>query len=676
MKKNLSTFSTVLLAASQCSSNTALAFHSSSTIISRKCSTTTITFTPVHHASALFGKTCLNAAAASLEVPTALGMSTAMSVDMNVDLGVDEYTRNVYKEWCQTFGKEENSESYQVFAANYAELQSSMSKAYSGMVRVSEYADLSWDDYVKSSKAAEGEINAAVSIQNMKVPELKEECKQRNLLASGKKAEIVKRLKIALRFMATELPTESMQEQVYPEQKPQELMLEVEELSNDEQETTEIIDFTSMKVVELKEECKSRGLPVSGRKADLIQRLEVVTGVDQVVVEGSQNFFASMTVKELKEKCREMSLPVSGNKATLIARLQATSAEVEAPADTAQSTQEIEQEEEVVMVNGASVEEVKVKDEKLSVAPPPPATPLASASPTVTSDKSEEEETTLLEDIGELASILFTKVSKNVEVGNERNQLIQQEREKVLNQKQQEIAQVQKMKLEQQQKESEKRRQEELKMLEERRQAFEAAEQRRREQTAKERDQRRKEQEQQRILALQELEEEAIAKAKAEVEQAALRQQEMLQRKELLAQQTTAQAAEAADREAAEAKAVVEAASEAEVAAVAATKAAAEAEAAIAKAKVDAEREAARIKNFSVWKKPTTPKPQATPAPKSAITEREATVSGIPLSDIFASLRQVRAPNPSTTQEEKKNEVKENTKKKPVSFFALNKSNE
>lgn len=29
-----------------------------------------------------------------------------------------------------------------------------------------------------------------------------------------------------------------------------------------------------LKVVELKEECKKRGLPVSGKKADLVERLE------------------------------------------------------------------------------------------------------------------------------------------------------------------------------------------------------------------------------------------------------------------------------------------------------------------------------------------------------------------------------------------------------------------
>ena len=33
-------------------------------------------------------------------------------------------------------------------------------------------------------------------------------------------------------------------------------------------------DFSALKVVDLKEECKKRGLPVSGKKAELIERLE------------------------------------------------------------------------------------------------------------------------------------------------------------------------------------------------------------------------------------------------------------------------------------------------------------------------------------------------------------------------------------------------------------------
>lgn len=41
-------------------------------------------------------------------------------------------------------------------------------------------------------------------------------------------------------------------------------------------------DWAAMKVVELKEECKKRGLAVSGKKADLVERLEAYSAENEV----------------------------------------------------------------------------------------------------------------------------------------------------------------------------------------------------------------------------------------------------------------------------------------------------------------------------------------------------------------------------------------------------------
>ena len=46
-----------------------------------------------------------------------------------------------------------------------------------------------------------------------------------------------------------------------------------DETGSEEPDSTESIDYSSMTVAELKEILKEKGLPVSGKKADLIERL-------------------------------------------------------------------------------------------------------------------------------------------------------------------------------------------------------------------------------------------------------------------------------------------------------------------------------------------------------------------------------------------------------------------
>eukprot|EP00933_Yihiella_yeosuensis_P016114 TRINITY_DN13891_c0_g1_i1.p1 TRINITY_DN13891_c0_g1~~TRINITY_DN13891_c0_g1_i1.p1 ORF type:complete len:543 (-),score=116.49 TRINITY_DN13891_c0_g1_i1:209-1837(-) len=70
--------------------------------------------------------------------------------------------------------------------------------------------------------------------------------------------------------------------------------------------------FDGMKVAELKELCTEKGLKVTGKKADLLARLEEV-------IAGK---FGDMKVAELKELCTEKGLKVTGKKADLIARLE------------------------------------------------------------------------------------------------------------------------------------------------------------------------------------------------------------------------------------------------------------------------------------------------------------------------------------------------------------------
>ena len=102
-------------------------------------------------------------------------------------------------------------------------------------------------------------------------------------------------------------------------------------------EEPEEVDYESMTVPLLKEALKEQGLPVSGKKAELIERLkgetlgpieETEEGTsegegEEIPDEGSDEIdYDSMTVPLLKEALKEQGLPVSGKKAELIERLK------------------------------------------------------------------------------------------------------------------------------------------------------------------------------------------------------------------------------------------------------------------------------------------------------------------------------------------------------------------
>lgn len=90
-------------------------------------------------------------------------------------------------------------------------------------------------------------------------------------------------------------------------------------------------NWSSCNVGQLKVELKNRGLPVSGKKTDLIQRLiendntttsSVVSGAVAVVEDTSiETDWESMTVPQLKVQLRSQGLSVAGKKSDLISRL-------------------------------------------------------------------------------------------------------------------------------------------------------------------------------------------------------------------------------------------------------------------------------------------------------------------------------------------------------------------
>jgi hypothetical protein len=97
----------------------------------------------------------------------------------------------------------------------------------------------------------------------MTVPNLKAALKEQGLPVSGKKAELIERLK-------GDSEDEYEAETVGPigEEGTSE-----EETGSKETETTDV-DYDSMTVPNLKAALKEQGLPVSGKKAELIERLK------------------------------------------------------------------------------------------------------------------------------------------------------------------------------------------------------------------------------------------------------------------------------------------------------------------------------------------------------------------------------------------------------------------
>lgn len=91
-------------------------------------------------------------------------------------------------------------------------------------------------------------------------------------------------------------------------------------------------DFGVWKVAELKQALRNRGLPVTGRKAELVARLNSAqpaggsvgyadSDSSETDVEDQGELVAGLSVAELKERLREAGLSRSGTKATLARRL-------------------------------------------------------------------------------------------------------------------------------------------------------------------------------------------------------------------------------------------------------------------------------------------------------------------------------------------------------------------
>ena len=106
-------------------------------------------------------------------------------------------------------------------------------------------------------------------------------------------------------------------------------------IEEEETETTDV-DYDSMTLPDLKAALKEQGLPVSGKKAELVERLKENSEdetIDPIEEEGTSEEetettdvdYDTMTVPNLKAALKEQGLPISGKKAELIERLKGDS---------------------------------------------------------------------------------------------------------------------------------------------------------------------------------------------------------------------------------------------------------------------------------------------------------------------------------------------------------------
>ncbi|HJM44721.1 MAG TPA: SAP domain-containing protein, partial [Candidatus Poseidoniaceae archaeon] len=92
-------------------------------------------------------------------------------------------------------------------------------------------------------------------------------------------------------------------------------------------------------VAKLKEICKEKELPVSGKKNDLINRLYVKM-MEEKEIEDRIEEYEHKTVAQLKEMLRELNVPVSGTKPELISKLMVAEDELKVEKESKKNSEE------------------------------------------------------------------------------------------------------------------------------------------------------------------------------------------------------------------------------------------------------------------------------------------------------------------------------------------------
>ena len=180
------------------------------------------------------------------------------------------------------------------------------------------------------SSEAGGPENARPDVDGMSYTELRSTCKELGLPANGKGAALKDRL--AKHFQALGGAASGEKRGIddvadavdavdgaagagTKRQRRQEADEEAEEAGE------EAVDYKRMTVAQLRAELEGRGLDTSGRKADLVARLEN-EGIGEENGKGAAPAFSEMKVAQLRKECAQRQLDARGRKAELVARLE------------------------------------------------------------------------------------------------------------------------------------------------------------------------------------------------------------------------------------------------------------------------------------------------------------------------------------------------------------------
>ncbi|CAK0911472.1 unnamed protein product, partial [Prorocentrum cordatum] len=206
-----------------------------------------------------------------------------------------------------------------------------------------------------------------VAMGRRSVVQLRSSLKALGLSGNGKKEELVARL---IEAIGEEVPAEdaeaSQVEEV--EEKEEEEEEEVEEVEEED------VDLASLPSDQLKVRLKRLGLPQSGKKADLVARLREAAAEEAAQEEGDEavsedDGLDSLSGAVLKERLKKLGLPVSGRKAELVARLREAASEgeeeVEAEDEVEEGDDDEEQEDEDL--DSLRVDELKVRLKRLGL---------------------------------------------------------------------------------------------------------------------------------------------------------------------------------------------------------------------------------------------------------------------------------------------------------------------
>eukprot|EP00929_Paragymnodinium_shiwhaense_P052839 TRINITY_DN26460_c0_g1_i1.p1 TRINITY_DN26460_c0_g1~~TRINITY_DN26460_c0_g1_i1.p1 ORF type:complete len:984 (+),score=206.29 TRINITY_DN26460_c0_g1_i1:233-3184(+) len=167
----------------------------------------------------------------------------------------------------------------------------------------------------------------------MTVAQLKDMLRERALPVSGKKSELIARLLEASNGASEDEASVGSSEE---EEEDSSEVLPGDEDGSEEadfagaaSEEEDVSDnLSDLTIPELKERLRALGLPLGGNKAVLVERLQDAGGEageqrSSATGDDREADFAGLTIPVLKERLRERGLPMTGKKADLVARLKA-----------------------------------------------------------------------------------------------------------------------------------------------------------------------------------------------------------------------------------------------------------------------------------------------------------------------------------------------------------------